>query len=276
VDLNRAMVSTIAACLEQPQRIRFQKYLDRRKAPYSIVALNSPTIPPHIILNKIPKMSNSNNYVIISPGTIEFAEMTINLDSIQEVARRKEMRYRKVITERMVAELTVRQRRVEENFVEMGNNRIRVESSSGAFQINFEQAAPLAHPDVEMVEMVRPRIRIPAPSQQVYNQVTVIGDSAFSFELPTDDKTVRVFKRLPKGEFRFEIVDSMMHGPKMKLMFKSQSRTKEFNSKLQELKERENELIDLDSLLRESDKQSDTAPGKLKHPGKEIQLEIVM
>ncbi|MCK9408337.1 MAG: hypothetical protein WCX28_07195 [Bacteriovoracaceae bacterium] len=275
VDLNRAMVSTIAACLEPPQRTRFKRFLDHRKAPYALVAVNSPTVPSHIILNKIPRFSNSNNYVVISPDTVEIAEMTINVDSIREVARRQEMKYRKIITERMVAELTDRQRRMEENFVGMGQNRVRVHSTSGAFQIHFEHSAPVGIPG-GMVEMVKPRIPAPEFPRVQFNHVTVVGDSAFSFEIPADDQTVRVFKRLPKGEFRFEIVDSMMREPKMKLMFKSPSAKRDFESRLKEMNEQDEDLMDLDSLLRESELTPEQPAVKLKKPGKESEVELMM
>jgi hypothetical protein len=274
VDLNRAMVSTIAACLEPPQRSRFRKFLDNRQAPYSVVAVNSPTVPSHIILNKIPRLSNGKNYVVISPGAIEIAEMTMNMDSIRDVARKQEMQYRKIITERMVAELTERQRRVEENLVAMGQNRVRVHSSSGAFQIHFEHSAsaPAAVQQYEMVDMVRPRV--PTPEREVFEHMTVSGDSVFSFELPANDQTLRVIKRLPRGEFRFEVVDTVIQGTKMRLLFKVPSKKKEFETKLRELKEREQNLIDLDSLLRESEHEpANTVP---KKSGKELELEIMM
>ena len=162
VDLNRAMVSTIASCLEPVQRSRFQKYLDVRKAPYAVIAVNAPKLEPHVIWNRIPKVSSSHNYVIISPDTVEFAEMRINIDSIREVAHRHEMRFKRQMTERMVAELTERQQRVEENLVEMGQNRVRIQSSSGAFQIHFEAPTEVVPTDgIEMVEMVKPRYRVP-------------------------------------------------------------------------------------------------------------------
>ncbi len=274
VDLNRAMVSTIAACLEPIQRTRFQKFLTIKKAPYAVIAVNAPKLESHVILNKIPTISSSHKYVIISPDTVEFADMRINIDSIREIARRDEMRYKRLITERMVAELTDRQQRIEENFVEMGQNRVRIQSSSGAFQIHFEAPSSAVVPhEVEMVDMVKPRLRIPTAPRALVNEVTEIGDSAFSFEMPTDDHTVRVFKRLPRGEFRFEIVDSMMRGPKMKLMFKSPSKKQEFESKLREMKEQERDIIDLDSLLRESDNQTiETVPAKIKQIKKEIEI----
>lgn len=274
VELNRAMVSTIAACLEPPQRSRFRTFLDQRQAPYSVVAVNSPTVPSHIILNKIPRLSNGKNYVVISPGTIEIAEMTMNMDSIRDVARRQEMHFRKVITERMVAELTERQRRVEENLVAMGQNRVRVHSSSGAFQIHFEHsnAAPASVQQYEMVDMVRPRM--PLPDREVIEHMTVNGDSVFSFELPANDRTLQVIKRLPRGEFRFEVVDTVIEGTKMRLMFKVPSKKREFESRMRELKEREQNLIDLDSLLRESENAPVTPPQKKS--GKELELEIMM
>lgn len=276
VDLNRAMVTTIAASLEPPQRTRFKKFLDYRKAPYALVEVNAPTVPSHIILNKIPKISHTNNYVVISPDTVEIAEMTINVDSIRDVARRHEMNYRRVITERMVAELTERQRRMEENFVGMGQNKVRVHSSSGAFQIHFEHSAPVGVPAAGMVEMVRPRMPAPVHPRMQFNHVTVVGDSSFSFEIPANDQTVRVFKRLPRGEFRFEIVDSMMREPKMKLMFQSPSAKRDMESRWNDIKEREEPLIDLDSLLRQSESAPEQPSAKPKKPGKDSDVELMM
>ena len=271
VDLNRAMVSTIASSLEPVQRTRFKKFLDVRKAPYAVVAVNTPRLEPHIIWNKIPKVSSSHNYVIISPDTVEFAEMRINIDSIREVAHRQEMRFKRLMTEQMVADLTERQQRLEENSVNMGSNRVRIQSSSGAFQIHFE--APIAAmPEAEMIDMVKPRMPLSTAPRGMVNEVMVIGDSAFSFEMPTDDQTVQVFKRLPKGEFHFEIIDQ---GPTMKLMFKSRSSKREFESKLREMKykEQERNLIDLDSLLRESNGQmNEPIPTKSQPKKKEIEI----
>jgi hypothetical protein len=274
VDLNRAMVSTIASCLEPVQRTRFQKFLDVRNAPYAVVTINSPRLESHVIWNKMTKVSNSHNYVIISPDTVEFAEMLINIDSIREVSRRQEMRFNKLMTQRMVAELTERQHRVEENSIGVGQNRVRIHSSSGAFQIHFQSPdAAIPSNDVEMVDMVRPRMVVPTAPRRTVNEVTVIGDSAFSFEIPADDQTVSVFKRLPKGEFRFEVVDSFVNGSRMKLMFKSPSTKRAFESKLREMKQQEHDLIDLDSLLRESDRQKfETPPSKQKSSKKEIEI----
>lgn len=272
-ELNRAMVSTIAACLEPPQRSRFQRFLDKRNAPYAVVAVNSPSVPSHIILNRIPKVSAGNTYVVISPDTVEFAAVTIDLDSIRESSRREHMQLRRTAMQRMLAELTERQRRMEENMIAMGQNRARVHSTSGALQIHFEHAT--ADPGVEMASMVRPRLPENGYERRSMSQVTVFGDSLFTFELPADDEAVQVFRRLPQGEFRFERLDTLMREPKVKLLFRSPSSRKAFESRLKEHPQSDEPLIDLDSLLRESEK-SEAPSGKPQHQPKGTELELMM
>ncbi|NUN71018.1 MAG: hypothetical protein HUU02_15055 [Bacteroidetes bacterium] len=274
VQLNRAMVSTIAACLEPPQRTRFKRFLDHRKAPYAVVAVNSPTVPSHIILNRIPEATQSNNYVVISPDTVEIARMTINVDSIRDVARRQEMKYRRMVTERMVAELTERQRRMEENLVGMGMNRVRVHSSGGAFQIHFDHTAPAGIPTSGIVEMVRPR-PVPEGFTRTPASVTVVGDSAFVLDLPVNDPAMRVLRRLPKGEFRFEVIDSVVNDQKLKVMFRTPSAKRKLETTLKEIRQQDEELIDLDSLLRESEKNPEVPAPKPKRQ-KDSELELMM
>lgn len=275
VQLNRAMVSTIAACLEPPQRSRFKHFLDHRKAPYAVIAVNSPTVPSHIILNKIPEATRSNNYVVISPDTVEIAQMTINVDSIRDVARRQGMRNRRVVTERMVAELTERQRRMEENLVGMGMNKVRVHSSSGAFQIHFDHAVPAGIPAAGMVEMVRPR-SVPVEFNRASASVTVVGDSAFVFDFPVNDPAMRVLRRLPRGEFRFEVIDSVVNDQKLKVMFRTPSAKRRLETTLKEIQRQEEHLIDLDSLLRESEKASEVPVPQPKKHQKDSELELMM
>ena len=65
VDLNRAMVSTIAASLEPSQRFRFQRILEEYEAPFAIVAMNTPKVESQKLLRSIPRISRSNSYVVI-------------------------------------------------------------------------------------------------------------------------------------------------------------------------------------------------------------------
>src|SRR3989338_1168285 len=163
-----------------------------------------------------------------------------------------------MVSEQMLREIAELQRHFEHNIVINGpeSNRVRVHSTDNAFQINLETRQALPE-EFGAVEMVRPRFapRVPSYRREV-NSVTIIGDSVFSFELPADDEALRVFRRLPRGEFRFEMMESDVKSPKMKIMLKSSTSRKEFEAKLKEMRERERELIDLDSLLRESEEQN--------------------
>lgn len=275
VDLNRAMVSTIAACLEPVQRTRFQRFLENRNAPYAVVAVNAPKIPSNELFGSIPTISRSNNYVVITSDTVGIAEVQIAPPAPEEMPLPRALTGRRIMTERMLSELMERQRRMEERMVMIGESRVRVHSSGGAFQIHFEHSRPEIAGS-ESVEMVRPRLRSPEAPRALIDRVTVVGDSGFAFELPADHEAVRVFKRLPRGEFRFEIVDSVMHEPRVKLMFRSPKKKQEFETKLREMKEREQDLLDLDSLLRESEKQIDQPPTKPKKSGREIEVEVMM
>lgn len=256
VNLNRSMVSTIAASLEPMQRSKFQRMLEEHKAPFAVVAVNAPKIESQRLLQSIPRTSRSNSYVVISKDAVSIAEMRLNIDSIREAAMRHRSFERRIEMEEMMREIAELQRRFEHNVIIGGtqSNRVRVFSNENAFRINLE--APTAvSPEYEIVDMVQPRvIAPPMPKERFRSGVTVIGDSAFSFEIPADDEAVRVFRRLPHGEFRFEIVDSIERSPKMKIMFKSAPSKREFEAKLQEMGERKRELIDLDSLLRESER----------------------
>ncbi|MEW6061058.1 MAG: hypothetical protein AB1600_03855 [Bacteroidota bacterium] len=255
-DLNRAMVSTIAASLEPAQRSRFQRILEEHEAPFAVVAMNAPKVEPQQLLRSIPRIAHTNSYVVISKDTISIAEMKMNIDSIRETVWNHRTREHRKAAEEMMRELAELQRRFENNVIIGGthSNRVRVFSNENAFSINLEAPAAVS-PEYEIVDMVRPRVITP-PTPRKINRggVTVIGDSAFSFEFSADDEAVRVFRRLPRGEFKFEIVDSIERSPKMKIMFKSTPSKREFEAKLREMRDRERELIDLDSLLRESER----------------------
>lgn len=259
VDLNRTMVSAIAASLKPSQRLRLQQLLQDRHAPYSVVSMNEPNMEPHVLLQKIPKVHTGNRYVVISKDTVGIAEMHMNVDSIWESMHSRTVAVQKMMTERIFRDIVSLQRQFEHHGAMAGsdNDRVRVYSTERAFQINLRSPGMLPR-DRRLAEMVRPRPAPPPPSHRVLNDVQVFGDSVFSFEISADHQTVRAFRQMPRGEFRFEIVDSAVQSPKVKIMVKSAPSYNEFDAALQEMKERELELIDLDSLLNESKKKQES------------------
>lgn len=254
VNLNRAMVSTIAASLEPLQRTKFQRFLEKREAPYALVAVNAPKMKPEILLSTIPKITRSNKYVVISKDTIGIAEMRMNIDSLRQNVLRRASHPHPVATKHMIQELAELERQFSNTVVVAGSNshRVRVFTDNNAFKIDLEAPSPIVD-GFELVDMVKPRMNTPTFLRGRQQSVTVMGDSGFAFEFPADDEALRIFRRLPQGEFRFEIIDSSERSPKMKILLKSAQNKKAFEEKLREMKKREQQLIDLDSLLRESE-----------------------
>lgn len=258
-DLNRTMVYSLAATMEPPQRARFRRMLADREAPFDVMPVDAPALPPTAIRTAAPVPGHRSTYVVISRDTVGIAEVAMNVDSIRELAFRRMEQERWIVNERMLTQLASIQRQFENNIVVTGSRerRVRVFSNDNAFRINFE--APSAAAPVGLTEMVRPRTLRPAVRERM-SDVQVVGDSAFYVELPADNDAMRVFRRLPSGEFRFEMVDTARQTPRMKIMFRSTPGRQQFEAKMREMRQREQELIDLDSLLRESERTEPSAP----------------
>lgn len=265
VNMNRAMVSTIAASLEPLQRVKFQRFLEKREAPYALVAVNAPKMKPEILLSSIPKITRSNKYVVISKDTIGIAEMRMDFDSLRQHIHRRTSHPSPVATKHMIEELAELERQFSNTVVVTGSNshRVRVFTDNNAFKIDLETPLPIDD-GFEMVDMVKPRINTPTFLRRRQRSVTAVGDSGFAFEFPADDDVLRIFRRLPQGEFRFEIIDSSERFPKMKILLKSAQSKKAFEEKLQEMRKNEQQLIDLDSLLRESEQSLNSGKPLLK------------
>lgn len=270
-DLNRTMVSSIAASLKPTQRARLQRLLLERQAPYAVVSITEPKLEPHELRQRLPKLPAGNRYVVISKDTVGFAEMTMDVEAINERLRRQAIAEQQMMAERMFKEFAEMQRQFENNIVISGpdNNTIRVFSTDKVFQINLQP--PGTAPSYGgMVEVVRPRRVPPTVPRKPLNDVVVIDDSAFTFELSAGEDAVRAFRRLPRGEFRFEIADTSASTPKVRIMFKSTPTRKEIDAVLREMKQREEELIDIDSLLRENKKREIEMLEKKNNAGKRI------
>jgi hypothetical protein len=274
-DLNRVMVSSLALSLQPVQRVRFQKLLHDRHAPYTLVTVNTPIRNmPEKMQQKISHHPSSNRYVVISRDTIGIEEMKMDLAEIYPDMQRQATAAQKAVTDRMLQEMTHLQREFEHTLVVSGSEdrKVRILSTGRSFQINFHPRS-ITSPDVDMTEMVRPRMGHSPTGGRNLNDVTVIGDSAFIFEMTADDDAVRVFRSLPRGEFKFEVLDSSAQSPKVKILFKSHPSRREFEARVKELQLRNEELIDLDSLLNESRK-SREEPKKVPLDSEELILDL--
>lgn len=82
--LNKVMVTSIASCLEPPQRIRFERFLATNDAPYTVASDNAPVVTADRIFQSLPRMK-ANRYVVITPDTMMYSQVHIDFDSIRQL-----------------------------------------------------------------------------------------------------------------------------------------------------------------------------------------------
>ncbi len=84
--LNRVMVSNIAASLEPTQRVRFNRFLETRDAPYMVsvqqVRRDSRERTRQTLVN-IHKAHGFQQFLVVTADTVIYAKVDINIDSIR-------------------------------------------------------------------------------------------------------------------------------------------------------------------------------------------------
>jgi len=84
--LNRVMVSNIAASLEPPQRVRFNRFLETRDAPYVVsvqqVRRDSRERTRQTLVN-IHKAHGFQQFLVVTADTVVYARVDVNIDSIR-------------------------------------------------------------------------------------------------------------------------------------------------------------------------------------------------
>lgn len=81
--LNKMMVTNIASCLEPAQRVQFEHFLEANNAPYSVTSSSGmPIRREERILQRIPRSPRGDQFVLITPDTMMYTQIHINLDSL--------------------------------------------------------------------------------------------------------------------------------------------------------------------------------------------------
>jgi len=84
--LNRVMVSNIAASLEPTQRVRFNRFLEIRDAPYMVSVQQirrDSRERTHQTLVNIHKAHGFQQFLVVTADTVIYAKVDINIDSIR-------------------------------------------------------------------------------------------------------------------------------------------------------------------------------------------------
>jgi hypothetical protein len=263
-NLNKVMVSTIAASLEPPQRIKFQEFLETRNAPYTVVASNVPVAAPERVFRHIRTLPRSNKFVVISADTVGIAEVEMNIDSIREHSQKliQKLQKEKLFAIDVMRESLEKQRIVQRELAS-SEKPIRIVNSDDAVQIHFnsEFNVPMPFAEVGFEEFVKPRVvvrEMPRNNQlKIFNdKFKVLGDSTMMFEMNADSLAVQFFRSAPHGAMQFEIVDSMVASPKMRIKIIPERRKKFDKRAFEQPRVSEEPLIDLDSLLNEANKKN--------------------
>ncbi|MGA3286472.1 MAG: hypothetical protein ABSD46_03505 [Bacteroidota bacterium] len=82
-NLNRMMVTNIAACLEPNQRVQFERLLEANDAPYTVTAQSVPARKGDRIFQNIPQSPRDNRFFIITPDTMMYSQLHIDFDSLR-------------------------------------------------------------------------------------------------------------------------------------------------------------------------------------------------
>jgi hypothetical protein len=81
--LNRVMLSGIAAALEPEQRVRFERFLQVRQAPYMLSGGRRGSESSERILHTMRLRERSEAFLVVSPETVVVSRLDIDLDSLR-------------------------------------------------------------------------------------------------------------------------------------------------------------------------------------------------
>lgn len=179
VNLNKMVMSNIAAALQPKQRVRFKKYLEARGAPFTFVANVAPPIAPQKIYRAINNPPTSDKYLVLTPDTICLSEITFNMDSVR---RSMEEAMSSLSAIQFRTQAIVRQFSGRDFALSSGGGRFNVHAGADYFAVELQKDFG-NFPQMPMYYKVVPRTSLVNGS-----------DSAFSFNIKQDSVMMRLFQ----------------------------------------------------------------------------------
>jgi hypothetical protein len=205
---NRVMLSSIAACLESVQRLRLQKFLEVRKARYTIGQLRGRPEPPERIYRGIPQTRRNERFIVVTPDTLAFSHLEIDVDSLQRHLRRM-AEYRPhvgVNVDGFIRRFAEREVAMKKQFY-FDMDPIRVLGDTDVLTIQIGAAWEGLQP-APREWIVKPAARGPRavshpPRVPSFNFRFGGSDSSFYFNLDLDSLLIRMQKEGPEAGFEF-------------------------------------------------------------------------
>jgi len=82
-NINKMMVTNIAACLGPKQQIQFERFLEANDAPYTVSVQRERIRKEDRIFQRIPRSPRDNRFVIITPDTMMYSQLHVDFDSLR-------------------------------------------------------------------------------------------------------------------------------------------------------------------------------------------------
>ena len=92
--LNRFMVTGIVSCLEPAQRVRLENYLAKNDAQFTVSTKHSPVVKAERIYQNIPQRDADLQFVVITPDTMVYSRVQVDVQKYQTASTGKYGCYR--------------------------------------------------------------------------------------------------------------------------------------------------------------------------------------
>jgi hypothetical protein len=250
--LNRMMLSGIASSLEPPQRVRFEKFLELRKAPYMITASRATPESPERIYHEFRQTQRTNGMIVVTPDTLMISQIQLDIDSLRRhfnsiAAVQPEIRMRFGGLIKRIAEREASFRK----HIMIRTEPLMLTGDSEAFTIEigrvFEEM-----PAIARETWIRPRAPIPVtvPGRSRlrpfnFNMNFDERDSSFMISLDLDSIMMRLQKDGPEAAFEFFMGDPNLRSRGLR---SQDGKTREQMDSIMKAKKRSRAR--LDSLIR--------------------------
>lgn len=272
--LNRVMLSGIAAVLEPHQRVRFERFLKVRSAPYTLTGGRRSPESSERILHTLRIPQQTEQFLVVTPETVVVSRLQIDVDSVrrhyhevQEVRQRVSVHVNGLI--RRIAEHDVAARQ----HFDIRVPQVRVVGDSQFFSIQIGTGWD-GMPDLPREMWVKPRppvsVGLPGrPRGQLFNFQFNGEDSSFFFNIDLDSIMIRMRNEGAAAGIEFFKVDPRL-------------RDRGFPSKIGRIPQMSDSAFvakkrawsKLDSLMREMEKREKRRNQTKKNDDSEEQLKF--
>lgn len=205
--LGRVTISSIAACLEPQQRIRFEKFLQLRNAPYTVDPAKVRAQKVERIFEKLHKPPRPEQFVILTPETLVVHTLDINIDSLRGKVRQKMKSHAGGFNFDRFAQ-RVQRFKTDDGVVVVGTQPMRISGNRGSFRIEFESRPEELRHGAEIEQFVKPRF--PRPNVVFFGREEPLDIEVFMNDplIPWDEKMDSMLRYTRAGRTK-------SYGPKL-------------------------------------------------------------